>query len=78
MRNNERNDIGESRKKDSKALWFLYNFVEDPIFPKIAVATKAHQDWEILEIVYQGTSKVKNAKLQTLRRNFETLVMKNI
>ena len=33
--------------------------------------------WNILETTYQGTSKFKIAKLQTLRRDFENLCMKD-
>jgi hypothetical protein len=35
------------------------------------------QAWDILETAYQGTSKVKIAKLQALRREFENLQMKD-
>lgn len=52
--------------------------IEESIYPKIEVAKNAKEAWDILEIAYQGTTKVKNVKLQTLRRNFEILFMKDI
>ena len=47
--------------------------MDDSIFPKITRASSAKQAWDILELVYQGNDKVKNVKLQILRREFENL-----
>ena len=49
--------------------------MDDSIFPRIASITKSKDAWDILETVYQGLSKVKVAKLQTLRKFFENLQM---
>jgi hypothetical protein len=49
--------------------------VEDSIFPKIEAAKSAKDTWDIIANTYQRTKKVKTVKLQTLRRNFETLFM---
>ena len=50
--------------------------VESSIFPRIQGCIRSKSAWDILEIVYQGLAKVKIAKLQSLRRDFETLQMK--
>lgn len=42
---------------------------------RFAATTKSKQAWEALEISYQGTTKVKVAKLQALRRSFEKFYM---
>jgi hypothetical protein len=77
MTNAQRNVLGELRKKDNKSLWLIQQGLEEYIFPKVAATDHAKHAWDILEITYQGTNKVKNAKLQTLRKSFETLQMKD-
>jgi len=47
--------------------------VEPSIFPRIQGCIRLKSAWDILEMVYQGLAKVKIAKLQYLRRDFETL-----
>ena len=46
------------------------------MFPRIAAAKRSNDAWETLKIAYQGMEKVKTTKLQLLRRDFETLCMK--
>jgi hypothetical protein len=60
---------GELRKKDNKSLWLIQQGLEEYIFPKVAATDHAKHAWDTLEIAYQGTDKVKNAKLQTLRKS---------
>eukprot|EP00253_Pinus_taeda_P030021 PITA_30021 len=72
----ERDQLKSDTKKDAKALFFLFQSVHESIFPRIAAATKSKEAWDILKTAYQGMEKVKTAKLQMLRRNFETLSMK--
>lgn len=50
--------------------------MDEPIFPQISAATKSKEAWDVLQKVYQGNTKVNTFKLQTLRRKFETLYMK--
>eukprot|EP00253_Pinus_taeda_P036239 PITA_36239 len=68
--------LKSNRKKDSKALVFLYQAVDQSVFPRIAVAKTSKEAWQILKTTYQGMEKVKIAKLQLLRRDFENLCMK--
>ena len=72
----EKDILKSNRKKDAKALFLLYQAVNESVFPRIAVAKRSKDAWETLKIAYQGMEKVKTAKLQLLRRYFETLCMK--
>jgi len=51
------------KKKDAKALYFLYRAVDESVFEKIAVAERSKEAWETLKIAYQGIEKVKTTKL---------------
>lgn len=64
------------KAKDTAALQIIQHVVADVIFDKILSATTAKQAWELLEHSYQGNEKVKMVKLQSLRREFENLKMK--
>ena len=57
-------------------MMFIQTGMEELIFQRIGNVSSAKWAWEILENTYQGTSKVKIAKLQALRRSFENLQMK--
>ena len=67
--------LRESRKKDSKALFMIQQALDDDIFPRISAATTSNEAWEILQQEYLGHRKVVAVKLQTLRRDFENLSM---
>lgn len=72
----ERDQVKSDKKKDAKALFFLFQSVHESVFPRIATTTKSKEAWNVLKTAYQGMEKVKTAKLQMLRRDFETLSMK--
>jgi hypothetical protein len=57
-------------------LFFIQQAVAESIFPRIAAATKSKDAWDVLRNGYQGNAKVLTIKLQTLCRNFESLMMK--
>lgn len=73
----EENRMKDSKKKDSKALFFIQQSVHETIFHPITAATTSKEAWAILRSKYQGTSKVVAVKKQTLRHEFETLHMKS-
>ncbi|KAK2985142.1 hypothetical protein RJ640_000909 [Escallonia rubra] len=74
----ENNRLKENKKKDNKALLFIQQAaVHETIFSRIAAATTSKEAWEILHKEVQGSSKVITVKLQSLRREFETLFMRN-
>jgi hypothetical protein len=68
--------LKENRKKDAKYLFILQTRVDITVFPKIGECSKSHDSWETLEKAYKGSVKVKVVKLQILRRDFESLSMK--
>jgi gag-polypeptide of LTR copia-type len=65
----------ETAKRDAKALFFIQQAVVDMVFTKIAAAASAKEAWSTLKIVFQENSKVREIRLQGLRREFETLNM---
>ncbi|KAJ0508279.1 putative RNA-directed DNA polymerase [Helianthus annuus] len=72
----DRNRLRENKKKDARALSLIQQAVHDEVFSRIVAATTAKQAWTVLQTEYQGDSKVKMVKLQGLRRDFETIQMK--
>lgn len=63
----------EARKRDRKALFLIHQSVDNAHFQKIASAKTAKQTWDSLVKCYDGGDKLKEVKLQTLRRQFELL-----
>ena len=59
-----------------KALFILQTWVDISIFPKIAECGMSSDAWETFEKACNGSLKVKVVKLQILRRDFESLSMK--
>ncbi|XP_073105201.1 uncharacterized protein [Elaeis guineensis] len=72
----QREVLRDKRKKDKKALYFIYQVVDELTFEKIAVATTSKKVWEILQNAYKRIEKVKKIRLQTLRGEFEALQIK--
>ncbi|KAL4377627.1 hypothetical protein GQ457_02G041370 [Hibiscus cannabinus] len=66
----------ENKKKDAKALYLLQQAIHDDIFPTILSASSSREAWLTLQQEYRGDSKVITVRLQTLRREFETSMMK--
>ncbi|XP_078150197.1 uncharacterized protein LOC144545504 [Carex rostrata] len=66
----------DTAKRDAKALFFIQQAVHELVFAKIAAAETANEAWFTLKTDFQGSSKVVAIKLQGLRRDFETLNMK--
>ena len=60
---------------NSKALNAIFCVVSPDEFHKISHITIAKETWQILEIMYEGTKKVKDIKLQMLTTRFEELEM---
>ncbi|KAJ0090368.1 hypothetical protein Patl1_14144 [Pistacia atlantica] len=71
-----RNALKDQRKKDKKALFLLYQGLDDDTFEKISEATSSKEVWDKLTIIYKGVERVKKQRLQTLRGEFETAHMK--
>ena len=60
-----------------KALFFIYQGVDESAFKKIANATISKQAWEILQNSYKRAERVKKVRPQAFRKEFESLEMKN-
>ncbi|KAL5802270.1 hypothetical protein ACOSQ4_030575 [Xanthoceras sorbifolium] len=68
--------LTECGERYKKALYLIYQALDDDDFEKISSASSAKQAWEKLQISYKGVEKVKKVRLQTLRGEFESLHMK--
>ena len=60
---------------NSRALNTLFNVVDQNIFKLINTYKFAKAAWEILEVAYEGTSKVKMSRMQILTSHFKALKM---
>uniref|UniRef100_A0A1S4CI38 CCHC-type domain-containing protein n=1 Tax=Nicotiana tabacum TaxID=4097 RepID=A0A1S4CI38_TOBAC len=67
----------EARKlKDLKAKNYLFQAIERPILETILCKETSKDIWDSMKKKYQGSTRVKQAQLQALRRDFETWQMK--
>ena len=73
----EKDVLRKPRKKDGKALFYIHQAMHESILPRVEAKANAKQAWDTLETAYQGLDKVKTSKLQILRRDFESLSMKD-
>ena len=69
--------LREQRKKDGKFLFYIDQAMHEIILPRVVEKTNANKTWDTLETSYQGLDKVRTSKLQILRRDFESLSMKD-
>ena len=67
----------ERTQKDVEALAKIHLAVTYTIFPRIMNATSSKQAWDILKVEFEGNEKTTAIKLQSLRREFENLKMKD-
>ena len=65
----------ENVKKDSKALIFIQQAIDNSIFSYIVIAKKANEVWDTLQREYQGSLKVLIIQIQTLHHKFENIFM---
>ena len=70
----EKDSLLEKRKKDQKALCFIFSSIETKKYiSKISLMETAHAVWDIMQNSYKGDERVKQVRLQTLRGQFENL-----
>lgn len=68
--------MGEAKLKDLKVKFFLFQAINREILKTILDKSTSKAIWESMRKKYQGSTKVKRAQLQALRKEFELLVMK--
>ncbi|PNX68494.1 retrovirus-related Pol polyprotein from transposon TNT 1-94, partial [Trifolium pratense] len=66
----------ESKLNDLKVKNYLFQSIDRTIMETILNRETAKDIWEAMRRKYQGTTKVKRAQLQAIRREFELLEMK--
>ncbi|PKU71906.1 hypothetical protein MA16_Dca021744 [Dendrobium catenatum] len=74
----QKDSLRDSRKRDKKALYLIFQGLDDDSFEKIFDAKSAKEAWEKLQTSYKGAEQVKKVRLQTLRGEFEALHMKEV
>lgn len=72
----QRKSIEEQKLKDLKVKNYLFQAIDRTIMETILDKGSSKSIWDSMKKKYQGTSKVKRAQLQALRREFEVLEMK--
>ncbi|KAE8667942.1 hypothetical protein F3Y22_tig00112352pilonHSYRG00005 [Hibiscus syriacus] len=72
----QKTTLKDSRKRDKKALYLIYQALDDDGFEKISSANSSKEAWEKLQTSYKGSKQVKKVRLQTLKGEFESLNMK--
>ncbi|PNX99782.1 copia-type polyprotein [Trifolium pratense] len=65
----------ESKLRDLKVKNYLFQSIDRSILETILNRETAKDIWDAMRRKYQGSTKVKRAQLQTLRREFEILAM---
>ena len=60
---------------NARALNAIFNSVDLNVFKLINSYSSAKEVWKILEVAYEGTTKVKISRLQLVTSKFETLKM---
>ena len=63
-------------KMDKRALAIIYQGIPEDLLLSITEKRTSKKAWEAIKIVHLGADKVKKAKAQTLKAEFESLTMK--
>ncbi|MCI44813.1 retrovirus-related Pol polyprotein from transposon TNT 1-94, partial [Trifolium medium] len=71
----QQQELAAKKLTDLKAKNFLYQAIERSILETILVRTTSKDIWDAMKRKYSGSTKVKRAQLQALRREFEILAM---
>lgn len=71
----QKTELEGRRLKDLKAKNYLFQAIDRPILETILSKETSKDIWDSMKLKYQGSTRVKRAQLQALRRDFETLQM---
>lgn len=72
----QKKTIDDLRLKDLKTKNYLFQAIDRSLLETILKRDTAKDIWDSLRQKYQGTTRVKRAQLQALRKEWETLQMK--
>ncbi|XP_034690523.1 uncharacterized protein LOC117918108 [Vitis riparia] len=72
----QRNEVEEARLKDMKIKNYLFQSIDRTIMETILDKSTAKSIWDSMRQKYLGSTRVKRAQLQALRKEFEILQMK--
>ncbi|KAG7598554.1 Zinc finger CCHC-type superfamily [Arabidopsis suecica] len=72
----QRKAVEEAKLKDLKVKNFLFQAIDREILETILDKGTSKAIWESMKRKYQGSTKVRRAQLQALKREFELLAMK--
>ena len=72
----QKDSLRDFQKRDKKALYLIYQGLDEDIFEKVAEAMSSKEAWEKLRTSYKAVDQVKKVRLQTLRGEFKALQMK--
>lgn len=61
------NELKEMKKKDKRALFLIYQAIDENIFERISSSKTSKEAWDLLFKSYRGEEKVKVVRLQTLK-----------
>ncbi|XP_068466725.1 uncharacterized protein [Phaseolus vulgaris] len=73
----QRRTASEAQLKDVKVKIFLFQAIDREILETILDKSTSQAIWKSMQQKYQGSTRVKRAQLQALRREFELLAMKD-
>ena len=73
----QRRTASEAQLKDLKVKNFLFQAIDREILETILDKSTSQAIWKSMQQKYQGSTRVKRAQLQALRREFELLAMKD-
>lgn len=66
----------EEMKKNSLTLWYIESTLNDDLFPIITTTKITQEAWTSLKEAYEGSDQVKVVKIETLKKDFKNLMMK--
>lgn len=72
----QKKTMEDQKLKDLKVKNYLFQAIDRSIMETILVKDTSKQIWDSMKLKYQGLTRVKRAKLQALRKEFEVLQMK--
>ncbi|KAL4347874.1 hypothetical protein GQ457_17G005850 [Hibiscus cannabinus] len=72
----QKKNIEEQKLKDLKAKNYLFQALDQTILETILNKDTTQSIWDSMKRKYHGTTRVKRAQLQAIRKEFETLQMK--